>query len=250
MKNINRNQGFTFLELMITILIMVIISAVAIPSLNGFFADMKLNIAGEGIATAIWYAQNLAVKEEKMHQVIFSTVANGNDLMVQREEGGIWSTVLNPFNKKDYIVDFDTDRDVKGVNITDADFGGTTSVIFGSDIEDPGRPSDCGDVIIEYGGNKRVITVGHITGKVMAGDLIETGSVISDTGNSTTQFKTNLTKTTNGYFNGYTIIITSNNDCYIREIADYDGTNRIITVDYDYPLSTPRGGDGFEIVGF
>ncbi len=248
MKNINRNQGFTLVEIVITILVVGIISAVAIPSLKGFFADIKLNAATEEIATAIWYARNLAVKEEKEHRVTFST--SENDFKVQRKEGVlIWSTVLNSFDKKDYMLDFDTDRHVKGVNIINADFGMmTVSVTFGSDVEDPGRPTDCGTVIIEYDKLKRIVTVSPITGRVRAGDLIETGVVVS--GSSPTQFTADLTQSADDYFNGYTIIMTSgSNDCYAGEIIAYNGTTKEVTVDTGLS-SIPVVGETFAIAIF
>ncbi|MFV1950792.1 MAG: Tfp pilus assembly protein FimT/FimU [Nitrospinota bacterium] len=248
MKNINRNQGFTLVEIVITILVVGIISAVAIPSLKGFFADIKLNAATEEIATAIWYARNLAVKEEKEHRVTFS--ASENNFKVQRKEGVlIWSTVLNSFDKKDYMLDFDIDRHVKGVNIINANFGGITSVTFGSDVADPGRPADCGAVIIEYDNLKRIVTVSPITGRVKAGDLlIETGVVLSSS--SPTQFTTDLTQSADDYFNGYTIIMTSgSNDCYAGEIIAYNGTTKEVTVDPGLS-SIPVVGDTFAIAIF
>ena len=247
MKNIYRNKGFTLIELMITIFIIGIISAVAIPSLNRVFADMKLNTAGEEIATAIWYTQNLALKEEKEHRVTFNTVGNGNDLSVQRAKGGTWNTILNPFDKKNYTLDFDTDRQVKGVNIITADFGGITSVTFGSNIEDPGRPTDCGEIVIENDDLQRIVTVSPMTGKVKVGPLIETGSV---NGTSPTQFDTDLTQSTDDYYNGYYIWMTTGTcACQNRRIIDYQGSNKTITVDPGF-IGNPANGDSFVIVNF
>lgn len=107
-------------------------------------------------------------------------------------------------------------------------------------------------------GGKMDSNTGAISGSTSAADKLEASAetiilvtVVADAGNSTTQFKTDLTETTDGHFNGRTVIFTSGNlsgssEPQATRITDYDGTNKILTV--VAMTETPAPGNTLNIV--
>jgi len=83
-------------------------------------------------------------------------------------------------------------------------------------------------------------------------DLIPTavasGLVVTDAGNSTTQFKTDLTEATDDHYNGMILVFTSGSAVggQARKITDYVGATKIITIDTAL-AAIPTVGDGFQI---
>lgn len=73
------------------------------------------------------------------------------------------------------------------------------------------------------------------------------GVVVADGGNSTTKFKTDLTETTNGHYNGRVVIFrTGNLTNQAVAITGYDGANKIPTV--TAMTEEPAADDKFIIV--
>jgi len=80
-----------------------------------------------------------------------------------------------------------------------------------------------------------------------AGSTLVAGTVVTDVGNSPTQFKTDLTEATNDHYNGRIVIFTSGDlQNQATDITDYDGTDKIITV--TAMTETPAEGNTFVIV--
>lgn len=64
-----------------------------------------------------------------------------------------------------------------------------------------------------------------------AASTIVSGAVVADGGNSTTQFKTNLTEATNDHYNGRVVLfVTGALTGQATDVTDYDGVNKILVV--------------------
>lgn len=139
---------------MIVLLILGIVSAVAVPSINSTLNEMKLDSAAQEIVTAIQYVQSLAVKEGGEYGVRFSAGANTFTCF---DTGAI----INPLDKKDYIVDFDTEGHLQGVDIISVSFLASKLT-----FDYLGEASESGTVLLEYAGLQKTIKVLAPIGRV------------------------------------------------------------------------------------
>ena len=154
-KNIKEiSSGFTLVELMIVVALLGIVLAIAVPSINSTLDEMKLDSAAQEIVTATHYVQSLAIKEGLVYEVKFSDGAN----KFSCRQGG---TIINPLDKKDYEVDFDTEGHLQGVDIISASFfaGKLT-------FDSLGEASESGTVLLDYSGLQKTITVSAPIGRV------------------------------------------------------------------------------------
>ena len=152
------SSGFTLFELLIVITILGILSAVAIPSMNNFRGGMKLDAAAREVVSAIQYVQSLAIKEEIKHGVVYDPAQN--EFKCNKEVAG--NVIRNPLDKKLYVVSFDDDGPLQGVDLVSADFNGMPGFTFNS----LGEPSEEGSVVLSYGGSQKTIDVSEPLGKV------------------------------------------------------------------------------------
>ena len=77
-----------------------------------------------------------------------------------------------------------------------------------------------------------------------------TGAVVSDAGNSTTVFMTNLAETAADYWKDCLIMFTSGNLInQVKKISGYNGSTKVITVSSGF-TETPSASDNFIIVNF
>lgn len=80
-----------------------------------------------------------------------------------------------------------------------------------------------------------------------AASTIVLGTVVADGGNSTTQFKTNLTEATNDHFNGRVVLfVTGDLAGQATDVTDYDGVNKILLVTAMTEIPAPT--DAFVLV--
>jgi prepilin-type N-terminal cleavage/methylation domain-containing protein len=151
------SAGFTFLELVIVILILGIITMMALPAMNDFFTEEALNGAADAVVAAIYYARSAAITTNADHGVVFSSTSNSFRVMralgTPSEESYV--TVEHPAAKRDYEVSFDDGPIGKGVDLCSAQFGETSYVRFNN----LGTPLVTGFVLLEYGGKSRTIEV-------------------------------------------------------------------------------------------
>lgn len=74
------------------------------------------------------------------------------------------------------------------------------------------------------------------------------GSVVADGGNTTSQFKTDLTQTDDDYWRGAYLLITSGElDQQLKRVIAYDGTTKIITI-FETLTGVPVDGDRFLLI--
>ncbi len=71
-------------------------------------------------------------------------------------------SIINPIDKKPYVIDFKTSLRLGGIDIVSAVFGGLDDVIFYPD----GSPSQGGSVVLSYKGRTKTIVVEANTGNI------------------------------------------------------------------------------------
>jgi prepilin-type N-terminal cleavage/methylation domain-containing protein len=154
----NESRGFTLVETVIVVLILGIMATVAVPGMNDFFTEEKINAAADSVVTAIYYARNISITTGVNHRVNFDPTLDS--FSVEKYTGGTppdetFATVRNPLTKRDYDVAFGATTHVDGVDITTAVFGADEFVRFDS----MGAPQTTGGVYLGYGGRLRTISV-------------------------------------------------------------------------------------------
>jgi len=153
-----RNQGFTLLEVVIVVLVLGIMAAAAVPAMNGFFTDEKINGAADSVVTAIYYARTMAITTGVDHRVNFDPATES--FSVEKYTGGeppseTFEAVENPLTKRNYTLSFGEGTNAEGVDLCSATFGADQFVRFGR----LGEPKFTGSVVIEYGGRQRTVSV-------------------------------------------------------------------------------------------
>ena len=92
------------------------------------------------------------------------------------------------------------------------------------------------------------IPTSSVTNPVLSEVSNPTGAVVSDSSNSATSFKTNLTQTTDNYWKDAWCKITSGALAgQVKQITGYNGTTKFITVSGGY-TGTPAAGVTFELI--
>ena len=107
-----------------------------------------------------------------------------------------------------------------------------------------GTPSDNSSANTLFG---KVKVVKEETDKLIE-NIIVSESSVNDSNASTTQFVTNLSNSTDDFYNNNILVfISGTNAGQVRRIVDYDGTSKKITVDPSLS-SVPSDGDKFSIL--
>ena len=92
------------------------------------------------------------------------------------------------------------------------------------------------------------IPISNVINPVLSEVSNPTGAVVSDSGNSATSFKTNLTQTTDNFWKDAWCKITSGALAgQVKQITGYNGTTKFITVAGGY-TDTPAAGVTFELI--
>ena len=155
-------HAFSYVEVMIVVLIMGILGSVAAPALEGVHADFRLDAASRAIVAALRYAQSQSIESGQAYGVEID--AAQNTFRCYLHDGATNPTVTNPFDKRSYQFDCDTYPRFAGVGIASASFGGGTFVTFDS----LGAPSTGGTAVLSFGQCTRTITVNPVTGRVVS----------------------------------------------------------------------------------
>ena len=133
-KIMQKSSGFTLMELMITIAIIAIMSAVVIPNLISWFPQYRLNVAAREMVSTIQMARLKAIKGNT--DIILAVNVLGDNVTVFEDNGagsvdadnnGILDNAVNWVRDGNERT-FDTEPLPPGIDITAANFSGAASV--------------------------------------------------------------------------------------------------------------------------
>ena len=75
-KRFTSGRGFTLLEVMLVLTLIVILSSIAMPSLRGFSASARLNSSAASIRDMLNFARDMAITERTAYLVVFDLSQN------------------------------------------------------------------------------------------------------------------------------------------------------------------------------
>lgn len=173
------SAGFTFVEILIVVMIMGIIATISLPALNETLEDTRLRGAADEVVTALEYAQltamtsgretrvNIESSDERIDVRQYTTNADlfsgGNALAAADVENGTYELMPYPSKKGiNYSVILTDENQFEGVDITISDFNVGSSV----DFDAQGAPSKGGAATLALGSSQIVVTMDALTGKV------------------------------------------------------------------------------------
>jgi prepilin-type N-terminal cleavage/methylation domain-containing protein len=174
----NHSEGFTFVEMLMVLLLLGIVTMGGWPVLKTALADVRLSGAAEEIVTAIEFAQLSAISNR---QTRVSVNAGTDTILVERftggadlfgggqeidetdVEGGSYSTMGNPMNKgAGYHIQMPMSTRFNGVDITASDFPVGNAVSFDS----LGTPSKGGTITLTLNTLQKIVALNASTGTV------------------------------------------------------------------------------------
>lgn len=163
--------GFTVIEIIVVVIIIGIAAMMAVPMLSSA-ASMQLRSAAYVVAADLEYAKNTAISTQRNYAVLFDPTNNRYE--VKAWNGSSYEQVSHPVKKTpDYVVDFGADNRLDSVNITAADFDGSSGVRFdylGSAYAENGSGSGAaltsGTVTLQAAGETKSISVTPVTGYI------------------------------------------------------------------------------------
>ena len=163
----------SLIDLVIVCMILGIIGMIVAPQLNSVISETRLKGATGELVSALEYAQNLAVKYQRVFSVRVKESDNSFQVIDYRykddssahmdedppvREQGI---IFHPIDKAKYVRDFDTMSEYEGVDITD--IASDYYICFYPD-------GHCSETNISFGlrlgDDQRTITINGITGKI------------------------------------------------------------------------------------
>lgn len=99
----NDIKGFTLLEIMLVLFLIVIIFSFAMPRFNEFYHDLSVEEHAKQIVMVIRYASNQAVIHHKLYRVRFETGRARYYMEEQREYGDTEHYTLSPVVDTKYL---------------------------------------------------------------------------------------------------------------------------------------------------
>jgi prepilin-type N-terminal cleavage/methylation domain-containing protein len=165
MEQILGRSGFTLIELIMVILIMSTLAVLTIPRFKSFYF-IQFSGAVKKVVSDIRYVQQLAVSRHEAYRIVFDPAQETYE--VRRVSDN--SYAVNPFGRNNFLVNFSSDAQYRGVNIVSANFGNTSALRFdwqGVPQNDAGvNLSSEGNVRFSYQDNNMTVYVTPNTGRV------------------------------------------------------------------------------------
>ncbi|MFH0790597.1 MAG: type II secretion system protein [Candidatus Omnitrophota bacterium] len=109
--------AFTLIEAIMVIVIVAILAVLAVPRFETFYF-IKLNGAVKKVVADIRYIQQLAVSEHTDTKLVFNTVTESYSAQKFNPAAGGWVNITDPFTRANLSVNFTTDPQYKGLNIS------------------------------------------------------------------------------------------------------------------------------------
>ena len=171
-----RLRSFTFIEMVIVIVIIAILTIMAFPRID-VFRLLKFQGAGKKVLSDIRYAQSFAVLNHAYAGIQFLQGSNAywlyscvNSSCIPVTVGN-WPVLQDPLSHANMGVNYTNDPQYKDIAIASANFGSGNMLIFNTD----GVPVDMvsnavlssnGNVVLRYYGDTISVNVATKTGKV------------------------------------------------------------------------------------
>ncbi len=162
-----RKNGFTLIELVMLVLVIGIMSLFVATDFINAVSLNKLEAARWRLKSDIGYAQALAVTQQVNHGIIFNPSTESYSLYRQN----VGTLVTDPLTSSDFIVNYQTDAVLKGIEIESVNFGSPATERL--EFNQWGVPSDGtqiltsdGSVTLRYQGRTVSIAVAKNTGSV------------------------------------------------------------------------------------
>lgn len=152
-----RDSGLTLVEILMVLLLMGVVLALAAPSFTNVFVEASIDSAAAWVIGDVRYAQSLAIRTQQTHSVEFDAA---NDTYRVVDQDGV--VVPHPLSKQQYLVAFASRRQLAGVDLVSASFGGASQVSFDA----LGAPQSGGAITLSYADRQRVISIVYPTGRV------------------------------------------------------------------------------------
>lgn len=155
-RDLTAHRGYTFIELMVVLLICSILTAAAVPRYTNALFQYRVDAASKRIAADIAFAQRQALVRSTSQSVVF-TPSSGTPT----PNSYSMPTVLYvDFAAAGAVVRID--QDPYKTTISSATFGGGTTLTF----DRYGAPNYGGTVVVQAGPYSKTVTVDASTGKV------------------------------------------------------------------------------------
>lgn len=155
----SRRRGFTFMDLAITILIMGILTAVAVPKFADTLHRHRLTNAARQLKADIDLARRFARAKTSSETLTFNTTS----------ESFSFSSLTDP-NHHSLLKLIDLSKSPFQCEITDVNFNSTTAVTFNS----YGVPDNGGTITLSCASYQMVVTVDAETGGATSGAITVT----------------------------------------------------------------------------
>ncbi len=154
--------GFTLVELLIVIAIIMIAALTAIPMMSSA-ASMQIRSAANMLTADLEYAKSMSISRGQNYSVVIDK--DTESYRIEDQDGNV---IPHPVKKGfDYVIDFQNDGRLKKVDIVDADFDATNEVKFdylGSPYNGNSTPLNSGVISLQAGGTTTTVTVEAVTG--------------------------------------------------------------------------------------
>ena len=179
-KTVNRQAGFSLLELLIVITILGITAAILAPNISTTNTN-NIELAASEVAQAIRFARSEAIRTGKSHGVHADTSTQLLRVYELKDVSGTLTpdySVRHPINKKLYQLSFDQDRSLVGMQLFSVafKFDGLATVRSTLDFDGTGTPKynnsgtiillETATVVISDGSLQKNVSVAPMTGRV------------------------------------------------------------------------------------
>jgi prepilin-type N-terminal cleavage/methylation domain-containing protein len=162
-----RHSGFTLAELLVVIVIISMASVIALAVFSNT-GDIKAGAAARTLTHDLQYAQNYAITNQTSVRVSFDANTNTYTLLEVPDDGEP-VVLTHPVTKQPYVVTITSTRGMESVDISDADFSGSTLVVY----DKLGSPDNGGAITLGSGNTVKTVSVAPVTGKVSIRDTGE-----------------------------------------------------------------------------
>jgi prepilin-type N-terminal cleavage/methylation domain-containing protein len=181
-----RKDGFTIIELLVTIVVLAIVAAIAIPGFSRWLPDRRLRVAARDVYSNMQLAKLGAVRSNTDWAIVFDTTAGAQRYQVCSDSGdGSWATTGdNAVEKTVNLADYESGIAYGHGNATDDIPGGgappADDITYASDVAvfNPRGTGSGGYVYLEN--SKNTITYGVGTRTTGAIRLLKWNSSSAD----------------------------------------------------------------------